>query len=210
MNNIIKIIIADDHLLFIDGLASLLNGETDIVIEDVANDGKELLDILAKEKPNVILLDINMPGMNGLEALRYIKQSWPSVNIIMLSTYNEEHLIEKAKQSGANGYLLKNCNKQELLQTIRLVFSGKSCFPYQKPERLSPYDKNDSFLKQFSLSKRENEIILLIKKEYTNQQIADELHLSIYTIETHRKNIMQKLQLKSPAALIKFIVENRL
>lgn len=210
MNNIIKIVIADDHLLFIDGLASLLNGETDIIIEDIANDGKELLELLGKQKPDVILLDINMPGMNGLEALRYIKQSWPSVNIIMLSTYNEEHLIERAKQSGANGYLLKNCNKQELLQTIRLVFSGKSCFPYQKPERQSPYNENDSFLKQFSLSKRENEIILLIKKEYTNQQIADELHLSIYTIETHRKNIMQKLQLKSPAALIKFIVENRL
>ena len=210
MDNIIKIIIADDHLLFIDGLISLLNGETDIAIEDIANDGKELLEILEKQQPDLVLLDINMPGMNGLEALRYIKQSWPSINIIMLSTYNEEHLIEKAKQSGANGYLLKNCNKGELLQTIRLVFKGKSCFPYQKPLVLSGFDENDTFLKQFSLSKRENEIIRLIKEGYTNQRIADKLYLSIYTVETHRKNIMQKLQLKSPAALIKFIVENRL
>lgn len=210
MNNIIRIIIADDHLLFIDGLVSLLKGEADIAIDDIANNGKELLELVTKQKPDVVLLDINMPGMNGLEALRYIKQSWPIVNIIMLSTYNEEHLIERAKQNGASGYLLKNCNKQELLQTIRLVFGGESCFPYRKPGKLNNYDENDSFLKQFSLSKRENEIISLVKKEYTNQQIADELHLSIYTIETHRKNIMQKLQLKSPAALMKFIVENRL
>jgi DNA-binding NarL/FixJ family response regulator len=210
MNKLIKIIIADDHLLFIDGLSSLLNGEDDIMIADIAYDGRQLLYILEKQSPDVILLDINMPGMNGLEALRYIKQSWPAINIVMLSTYNEEHLIEKAKQSGANGYLLKNCNKNELLQTIRLVSTGISCFPYQKPAALSYLDKEDKFLKQFSLSKRESEIIDLIKNEFTNQQIADQLHLSVYTIETHRKNIMQKLQLKSPAALIKFILENRL
>ena len=123
----------------------------------------------------------------------------------MLSTYNEEHLIEKTKQSGANGYLLKNCCKEELLQTIRLVSNGKFCFPYQKPTIISALDETDIFLKQFSLSKRENEIIHLIKQEYTNQQIADHLYLNIYTVEAHRKNIMQNLQLKSTGTLIKFI-----
>jgi len=209
MNPVIKIIIADDHLIFIDGLSSLLAGENDIQIEDVAIDGKELLYILERKKPDLILLDINMPGMNGLEALRFIKQSWPSIHVIILSTYNETHLIEKAKQNGANGYLLKNCNKEELIQTIRLVFSGQSSFPYQKPQKLIT-DEDDHFLRQFSLSKREIEIIHFIKDGHTNQQIADELYLSIYTVETHRKNIMQKLQLKSPASLMKFILENGL
>ncbi len=209
MSTAIKIIIADDHLIFIDGLSSLLAGEKDIKIEDVAIDGKELLDILERKKPDIILLDINMPGMNGLEALRYIKQSWPSIHVIILSTYNEAHLIEKAKQNGAHGYLLKNCNKGELIQTIRLVLSGQTSFPYQKPLKQAT-DENDHFLRQFSLSKREIEIIHLVKEGYTNQQIADKLFLSIYTVETHRKNIMQKLQLKSPTALMKFILENNL
>lgn len=209
MDNTIKLIIADDHLLFIDGLVSLLKEETDISIENIANDGKELLYLLEKQKPDIILLDINMPGMNGLEALRYIKQSWPAIYVVILSTYNEAHLIEKAKQNGANGYLMKNCNKEELLQTIKLVFTGQSSFPYQKPPKQA-LDEDDHFLRQFSLSKREMEIIHLIKQGDTNQQIAYKLFLSIYTVETHRKNIMQKLQLKSPTALMKFIVENGL
>jgi DNA-binding NarL/FixJ family response regulator len=209
MNSTIKIIIADDHLLFIDGLVSLLKEEPGISIENIANDGKELLYLLEKQQPDVALLDINMPGMNGLDTLRYIKQSWPLINVIMLSTYNEPHLIEKAKQNGANGYLLKNCNKEELLQTIRLVFNGQTSFPYQKPAKQA-LDENDHFFRQFSLSKREIEIIHLIKEQFTNQQIADKLFLSIYTVETHRKNIMQKLQLKSPASLMKFILENGL
>jgi len=209
MDKAIRIIIADDHLLFIDGLVSLLKTETTISIADIANDGKELLAITEKAQPDMVLLDINMPGMNGLEVLRYLRQSWPLIRVIMLSTYNEEHLIEKARQNGANGYLLKNCNKTELLEAIRMVHNGQSCFPYQNPDN-RPFNDHDIFLRQFNLSKRENEIIALIKQGNTNQEMAVKLHLSIYTIETHRKNIMQKLQLKSPAALMKFIIENML
>jgi two-component system nitrate/nitrite response regulator NarL len=206
----ITIIIADDHALFIEGLKQLLQAEQDISILDVANDGKELLTILQKQLPQMVLLDINMPGINGLETARYIKQSYNSVKIIMLSTYNEDHLVEKAKEYGVNGYLLKNCNKEELLQTIRLVALGQSCFPYRLSKTINEFNSADPFLKQFNLSKREMEIIGLIKKGNTNRQIADFLSLSIYTIETHRKNIMQKLQLNSPAALMKFILEHQL
>lgn len=206
----IKIIIADDHTLFISGLQLLLNDQDWIEVIDIANDGKELLDMLPKAHPDLILLDINMPVLNGLDTARYIKQTYPFIKLIMLSTYNEEHLIDKAKQTGVNGYLLKNSSKDELLQTISMVMNNQTSFPYLQPKEENIFDKQDNFLKQFNLTKRETEIILLLKNNFTNQQIADKLFLSIYTVETHRKNIMQKLGLKSPAALMKFIIENNL
>jgi len=129
----------------------------------------------------------------------------------MLSTYNEEHLIEKAIALGANGYLLKDITKNELLNCINEVMNNNNHFPQKVTEaNFIQLEKEDNFLKQYQLTKRETEIIQYIKKEYTNQQIADKLCLSIFTIETHRKNIMHKLGLKTPAALIKFIVENNM
>ena len=206
----VKIIIADDHTLFINGLRLLLKEEPRIEVIDVANDGKELLDVLTTTTPDLILLDINMPVLNGLEAARYIKRSYPAIKLIILSTYNEDHLVDKAKQAGVNGYLLKNSSKEELLQTIYLVMNYQSAFPYREPKKENLFDREDSFLKPFNLTKREMEIVLLLKNNLTNQQIADQLFLSIYTVDTHRKNIMQKLGLKSPAALMKFIIEKKL
>lgn len=208
--NTVKIIIADDHTLFINGLQLLLKDEPWVEVIDIANDGKELLNLLPNTKPDIILLDINMPVLNGLEAANAIKQNYPSVKIIILSTYNEVHLIDKAKKIGINGYLLKNSSKEELLQSISLVMSGHTSFPYLKPKEENLFDKQDDFLRQFNLTKRETEIIHLLKNNFTNQQVADKLFLSIYTIETHRKNIMQKLNLKTPTALIKFIIEKNL
>ena len=210
MSTTIKVFITDDHTLFIDGLKLLLKDEQEVVVLDVASDGKELLGLLEKELPDVVLLDINMPGINGLETTRRIKLLYQNVKVIILSTYNEGHLIDKAKQYGANGYLLKNCNKKELLKTLRLVFTGHDCFPANTSKSVRDLNLSDSFLKQFQLSKRELEVINYIKKGYTNHEIAAALFLSIYTIETHRKNIMQKLKLNSPAALMKFILQNDL
>jgi DNA-binding NarL/FixJ family response regulator len=210
MEETINIIIADDHNLFIEGLKQLFQDEEDIRVIDIANNGKELLSILPNQKIDIVLMDINMPELNGLETVKYIKQSHSQIKTIILSTYNDDHLVEKAKTLGVNGYLLKTTNKEELLQTIRLVHAGQSCFPYRQPKFKNEFDGNDSFLKHFNLTKRELEILQLIKNNFSNQQIADKLFLSIYTVETHRKNIMQKTGLKTPSALIKFIVENKL
>jgi len=206
----IHIVIADDHVLFIDGLVLLLKDVNDICIDDVANDGRELMDVLRHKQPDIVLLDINMPKLNGLDATRFIHQSYPHVRVIILSTYSEDHLIKKAREYGANGYLIKNCGKQELLEAIRLVNKGHSCFPYRQPESQNGFSETDILLKQFKLTSREMEIVQLIKINFTNQQIAERLSLSIYTIETHRKNIMQKLGLKKPSELIKFIIEKGL
>lgn len=206
----VKIIIADDHTLFINGLQLLLKEETWIEITDVANNGKELLKVLRKTAVDLVLLDINMPVLNGLEAARHIKQTFPAVKLVVLSTYNEDHIVEKAKASGVNGYLLKNCSKEELLQTIGLVMNGQTSFPYRPPKENNLFDKNDYFLRRYNLTRREVELLQLVKEGLTNQQMADRLFLSVYTIETHRKNILQKLGLKSSVALMKFIMENTL
>jgi two-component system nitrate/nitrite response regulator NarL len=206
----LKIIIADDHALFVNGLQLLLAEEGSVDVTSIANDGKELLEILTKSTPDVILLDINMPIINGLDAAKFIKQSYPAIKIIILSTYNDAHLIDKAKILGVNGYLLKNCNKDELLQTIRSVMTNQTSFPYMQPREQDLFNSRDMFLKQFNLTRREAEIMQLIKNSFSNQQMATKLFLSIYTVETHRKNIMVKLNLKTPNALIKFIIENNI
>ncbi|CAN5531804.1 response regulator transcription factor [soil metagenome] len=206
----ISIIIADDHPLFLDGLEKLLNEETDMHVINTANNGRSLVDLVRNKQPDLILLDINMPVLNGLDTVKTIKQDYPKIKIIMLSTYGEDHLIEKAKSYGANGYLLKNTNNDALLQSIRLIAAGQSSFPYRITALKTTFIRADDFQKKFNLTKREHEIIQLIKQENTNMQIAEKIHLSIYTVETHRKNIMHKLKLNSPGALIKFIIENNL
>jgi two-component system nitrate/nitrite response regulator NarL len=206
----LSLIIADDHTLFIDGLCMLLQSEPGIEILNIASNGRELMSLLHNHVPDIILLDINMPGYNGFEALSRIKSFYPKIKVIMLSTYNEEHLIEKAKAGGANGYMVKNADKSELLNVINLVSQGQSCFPYKQPAASVAFDEQDPFLKQFQLTKRELELLQLIKENYTNQQMAENLHLSIYTVETHRKNIMQKLNLKNPVELTRFILQYNL
>jgi two-component system nitrate/nitrite response regulator NarL len=187
-----------------------LQNEPDIEIMNIASNGREALGILNVQTPDLILLDINMPGINGFEVLKRVKSTYPKIKVVMLSTYNEEHLIEKAKAGGANGYILKNAEKSELLQVLRLVWHGQSCFPYKQPVSHSSFDEVDPFLKQFQLTKREVELLQFIKQDFTNQQMASHLSLSIYTVETHRKNIMQKLNLKNAVELTKFIMQYNL
>ena len=148
--------------------------------------------------------------MNGFDVLKRIKDYYPKIKVIMLSTYNEEHLIEKAKAEGASGYLFKNVEKAELLQVMRSVAQGQLYFPCKQPVANSMPNEPDPFLKQFQLTKRETELLQFIKQNFTNQQVADHLHLSIYTVETHRKNIMQKLNLKNPVELNRFIMQYNL
>lgn len=206
----LSVVIADDHNLFINGLWMLLNDEPDIEVIDTAANGRELLSMLIKSQPQLLLLDINMPGMNGFDLLKHVRDVYPKIKVVMLSTYNEEHLVEKAKAGGASGYIFKNAEKGDLLQAMRLVGQGGQCFPVRQSVNTSSLSGSDPFLKQFQLTKREIELLQLIKQDFTNQQMADHLHLSIYTVETHRKNIMQKLNLKNPVELTKFILQYNL
>ncbi len=206
----VTIIIADDHKLFINGLQLLLKTEAWIHIMDVAHNGRELLELLYQRQPDIVLLDLNMPEMNGIDTAIHIRRLYPSIKIIVLSTYAEGNLIEKAKSVGVHGYMLKVCEKEELLETIRAVMSNRSSFPYLPNASAGGLDEEDPFLKPFNLTRREREIIGLLKAGNTNKQMADQLFLSVYTVETHRKNLMRKLGLNTPAALMKFIMEQKL
>lgn len=202
----VKIILADDHRLFTTGVSSLLSADPQLQVTVTVSNGAELLDQLARKEPDLVLADLNMPLVNGLEATRLIRERYPRVKVIILSGYNDAHLIHQAAQSGARGYVLKNCDAADLFNAIRLVIAGKTSFPPGSLLPVQNFQTDNAFLQQFNLTRREKEILHLISRQFTNQQIADNLHLSIYTIETHRKNIMKKLQLKTPAALLRFIL----
>lgn len=205
----INIMIADDHPLFVEGVKMILANDPVFNITGIANDGKQLLYLLTQQpETDLILLDVNMPNLNGLDTIKYIKQSFGSVKVLMLSAYSDAKLVEEAKSAGADGYILKNSSRDELAGAIKMVNEGKTLFEVNKEiDHEDAFSKLDVFLRKYNLTKREKEILFYLKQTFTNQQIAEKLHLSIYTVETHRKNIMQKLQLNSPAALVKFMIE---
>lgn len=209
MDTKIHLMIADDHPLFVEGLKMILSGNERFVIAGIANDGKQLLYLLTQQSDiHLILLDVNMPNLNGLDTIKYLKQSFGAIKILMLSAYSDNKVVEQARVAGADGYILKSSSKEELTSAIINVVEGKTEFHIHKEvDQEDAFKKMDIFLRKYDLTKREKEILLYLKQTYTNQQIANQLHLSIYTVETHRKNIMQKLQLNSPAALVKFMIE---
>jgi two-component system nitrate/nitrite response regulator NarL len=203
----VNIILADDHTLFADGIRSLLEQTPYITVQGIASNGQVLIEMLQRHQPDVAILDISMPVLNGLEVTKIIRRDMPHIRTIILSSYSDPHLISLSRTYGADGYLMKTCNQYDLLQTITRVIRGESCFP-QLPRIQEP--ETDHSFREFNLTRRELEILHLINQQFTNQQIATHLYLSIYTVETHRKNIMQKLQLKSPAALTRFLLEKGL
>lgn len=210
MGSAIKIVLADNHRLFIDGLRNLLSGEREIEILDFAFDGKELLQLLTVVYPDVILLDINMPGIDGFETAKRIKRTSPHIRIILLTSYDDELFFKKAKDITVNGYLLKDCSKDELVDCIRKVYADDKLF-YQQAEinKQAPSDFDKNFINQFRITEREIEIVELLKEGLTNYQVADQLSISVHTVETHRKNVMHKLGVNNLASLLKFFNDNR-
>jgi len=217
MNDKIKVLIIDDHRIFRDGILSMFNEVDDIEITGVVSDGEEALEKTESLKPDVLLLDISMPKLGGLELLPILNKKYPDSKVLVLSMHTKEEYIYKAINAGAYGYLPKqNTSKEELLNAIRTVHKGEEYLNeavirvMQKSHNLKNTASPDSHKNYNTLTKREGEIVRLVAEGLTNQEIAGKLFVNIRTVETHKTNILQKLNLKNSVDLVKFAIRNNL
>jgi DNA-binding NarL/FixJ family response regulator len=198
----IKIIIVDDHRLFNDGLRSMLSTEAQIDVVAQVYDSRDAEQIIMDLKPDVVLIDFNMPHINGIELTKRLVGKIKEVKVLILSMYNEEMYIESFRRSGSRGYVFKTATVEEVVTAIRKVYSGEHHFPatHKKSNH-----SDDLFLKKLKLSNRELEVIRLVKNGLKTKEIADQLNISFYTAETHRKNIKLKIGVEGEAAFLNFI-----
>lgn len=206
--SLIRVILAEDHQLVRAGIKALLNGLTGIEVVGEANDGVEVVRLAAALAPDMILMDVAMPGMSGLQALEIIHNAQPGVKIIMLSMYTSEEHVIRPLEMGASGYVLKNSAPEELEQAIHAVMNGERWFPRD----LSRQAVNDYLLRvhnderHLALSSRQEEVLKLIADGLGTKEIAFTLNLSIKTIETYRAQLMRKFGVHDVASLVRYAI----
>jgi DNA-binding NarL/FixJ family response regulator len=200
----IKLLVADDHAILRDGIVSLLQSTKEFAVTGTAANGYEVLELISKHDFDVCLLDINMPGLDGIETAKLVKQRNPAIKIIMLTTYNDREIISELVHIGVAGYLLKNSDKQELTDAVLKVMKGRHYFSEEVENIILAGLSEKKNAEVVTLTERELEIMQLLAKEYTNDKIAATLHISYRTVETHRKNMMQKTKAHNLAGLIKY------
>jgi DNA-binding NarL/FixJ family response regulator len=210
----IRVLLADDHQLLIDGLRAILAKRPNLDIIGVAKDGFEAVDLAARHRPDILLLDISMPGLNGIDAARQILRDLPGAKIIMLSMHDDRRFIQQSLRVGARGYILKESAATEVIQAIEIVERGQLFFSSSVREQiLSEYvdliqDGNGASASP--LSPREREVLQLLAEGKSTKEIAGILNVSVKTIESHRKQIMDKLGLHSIAELTKYAIREGL
>jgi DNA-binding NarL/FixJ family response regulator len=214
MSKQIKMVIADDHEIFRNGFKLLLKNQNIVELVGEAENGKQLIEVASKHRPDIIITDIKMPVMDGIEACKIIKHRNPSTGIIALSMFNDDDLIVDMLESGARGYLLKNTNKEELLQAVKSVYKGGTYYCNATSKKLTRLIDHSSYNpyrnKKINLTTREKEIIVLICKQFCNKEIASALDLNIRTIESHREKIQEKIGSKNIAGIVLFAVKTKL
>jgi len=211
-----RILIVDDHGVVRSGLKLILSAEPDFELVGEAATGEEAVALAAALKPDIVLLDIGMPGMNGMEAARLIVEQTPGVRIIVLTVYDDEAYLQQCLEIGAAGYVLKQAADTELVAAIRAVQRGQSfIYPSLTGQLINLYLKQSKPQPTAAdsvpeLSPRETEVLRLVALGYTGQQIADQLSISASTVETHRGHIMDKLGFKGRAELVRYALSNGL
>lgn len=203
-----NVLLVDDHQIILDGLKSLLKNAEEINFSAEANNGREALRILDILSIDVVLMDIDMPVMNGIDALKEIRKRFPDVKVIILSMHNEAGMIKNLIELGASGYLLKSCSQDELIDAITKVASGHSFFSADVTlSLLNPQTSNGKTKVEF-LTERETEILKLIAAGFSNKEIGDKLFISHRTVDTHRTNLMKKLDVGNIAGIISYAIRN--
>ncbi|WP_298394961.1 response regulator transcription factor [Flavobacterium sp.] len=199
----ITLVIAEDHQALIDGIRSFLEYEDDISVVGEANDGELLIDLVRKKEPQVVLTDIRMPKCDGISATKIIRKEFPNTKVIAFSMFDQEEAIHQMKEAGASGYIMKNSSLKKVLDAIRIVAKNGSYFD-------DTIQTNDTISKEeIILSSREKEILKLIGEGKTSQEIADNLFIGKSTVDTHRKNIIKKINIQGKTDLIRFAVERK-
>ena len=213
----ISLLVVDDHFLIRDGIKSILSKQEEIKVIGEAGNALEAMQLLETTSFEVILMDIQMPGMNGIDATKEILKRHPGQKIIALSMNKDHGYISKMLQAGAQGYVLKDADQAELMNAIKTVSAGKTFFSSRVtnimmesllPKKSSGADREDVPLEE--LTTREIEVLKFVAEELTNQQIADKLFISIRTVDTHRRNLMQKLGVKNTAGLVRYATKHGL
>lgn len=207
-----RIILADDHQFMLEGVQSILKEEASLDIVATAQNGHQLIDAVIREKPDLVVLDLNMPGYDGLQCLKKIKLGFPLVKVLVLSNYSQPDLINKIKKMQADGYLSKNSSANELRNAIGTVLSGGCYFQHTEETPVVQEDSHyfDEFLKKYQLTKREVGILRLVCEGMTTKEIASTLFLSELTVNTHRRNILKKLGVKNVAGLVNFAKQHNI
>lgn len=215
----IKVVLADDHVVVRSGIKTLLEHEGSIQVIGEASDGQEALEVVHNLQPDLLIIDIRMPIMNGIDATKQLQQYSKSTKALILSMHDDEDYILQSIESGASGYLLKDTSKEEFLKAIRTVYEGGKYFSGDVSKALvNSYlnikdrkpQKTASTTHQYDLTKREKEILALIADGLGNKDIAEKLGKSVRTIETHRFNIMKKLKVNNVVELLKKVEEESL
>jgi DNA-binding NarL/FixJ family response regulator len=210
----IKIVLVDDHQMFRDGVKAVLSDEENIKLVGEVGNGHDLYELLKSENPDLIITDISMPDISGIEITKYISEKYPKIKTLVLSMHTNEEFITKALSAGANGYLPKDTSMNELLEAINTIYNGDNYFNKEISDTILKSiinkSKTGSTSKGESLTKREKEIVSLVVDGLTNKEIAEKLFISIRTVDSHKNNIMQKLKLKSSVELVKYAIKNNL
>lgn len=209
----IKIFLADDHELIRTGIRNLLGSNKDFLIVGESGDGEETIRKVREVKPDVVVIDISMPGMSGIEVTKHLREKYPNVKVLVLTMHENVEYVYQIYKSGAGGYLLKNAGKEEISSAIYAVARGEKFFSPRISElMISGYmkqaERRDSQSPDSTLTKREEEVLRLIAKGLNNQQISSQLFISPRTVDTHRTNIMQKLDIHDVANLVRYALEN--
>lgn len=211
-NTVHKLLIVDDHQMFIDGIKSILRKQNEFQVVAEALDGYAAMDILNKQVIDIVISDISMPGMSGIELTKKVKELYPNIKIIIVSMHNDKSIVSEIIMAEAEGYILKNTGKQELLEALNKVANHGTYFSNEiltiMMQSVIPEKKIAEEIRQ--LSEREIEILKLIAEEYSSEQIAEKLFISKRTVDTHRINILTKTNSKTLVGLIKYAVRNNL
>jgi NarL family two-component system response regulator YdfI len=202
MEGVIRVLIADDHLVVREGLSAILEAAEDMVPVGEATDGAEAVELTGELAPDVVLMDLRMPNMDGIEAIRQIKARYPAVEIVILTTYDDDEYIVRGLRAGARGYLLKDTGRKVLFETIRAAVRGESLLPQAVLEKVVAHLAEPKPAQMGRLSEREGEVLALIAQGAANKEIATRLHITERTVKAHVTSIFNKLGVNSRAEAV--------